>query len=367
MNTTTENIREGVDVLRQFLIPRAFTARLIEFINKEGIFSVIGEMGRFTKEDFCEALSKRLRYKTEDRARKRMVNVLLDFLEECSQVFHRFSHGTPEIYTYNRGAKLPSPLSRTEIETIEKIFSDQYLFFEKCINYAGDFLRGGNYLHSFSQGMESVWDRFLGNYEFSFARDILLRAMAIDKKPGYKIMDLCYGTGQGLKAIIEYFPDAYITAIDFTDTMRSFAQERIGSNAAKIQWVDATKWVGFGDNLPFEDITFDRIFFSCGDPYIPQHMREGVYKEIFRILKPGGILGVVAWGYPDKGKKRIQNSWIRRSIYIHDFAESVCKGWHGFNDIESRIKMARDIGFAESSLFNNFYMLDSAIWMFKRT
>lgn len=366
MTSTIINIREGINVLRQFLIPRAFTPKLIEFTNKEGIFSVIGEMGRFTREDFYEALSKRLKYKTEDRARKRMVNVLLDFLAECSQVFHRFSHGTPEIYIYNKNAKLPAPLPSTEIENLEKIFRDQYLFFDRCIYYAGDFLRGGNYLHSFSEGMESIWDRFLGSYEFSIARDILLRAMAINKKPGCKIMDLCYGTGQGLKTIIEYFQDAYITAIDFTDTMRPFVQARIGSNSAKVQWMDATKWSGFGETLPFEDITFDRIFFSCGDPYIPQHLREVVYKEIFRILKPGGILGVVAWGYPDRGKRRIQNGWVRRSIYIHDFAESVCEGWHGFSDIDSRIKMARDIGFVENSLFNNFYMLDSAVWMFKR-
>jgi len=363
MAVAFENIREGINVLRQFLVPKVFTARLVEFAEEEGILPIIREVASFTSEEFCNTAAERLGYKTESAVRKRMLIVLLDFLEECGHI----SRETSDVYRCRKEVKPATTLSVDEMKTMERLFSDQAAFFSKCMDYAGKFLRGGDYLYCFDRGTEETWDRFLGNYEFNVARNILIDAMHIGKTGGCGIMDLCYGTGHGLKVISRDFPDADITAIDFTDTMRPFAMSRIGSSPAKIRWVDSSGWKGFGGKLPFTDMTFDRIFFSCGDPYIPEHEREAVYRDIFRILKPDGILGVVAWGYPDRARMHIQNEWIRKNIYIHDFSESVCKGWHGFRDIDSTITMAGDIGFVKAnSLFNNFYMLDSAIWIFKR-
>lgn len=358
-----EDIKTGIDILRQFLVPRAFTARLTELARKEGILSVVREMKKFTKQEFCDTVEKRLGYKTDDAVRKRMLIVLLDFLEECGHI----SQDLHDIYTCNGDVKSVPSLSTDEMKTMGKIFGGQVAFFDRCIDYAGDFLRGSDYLYSFEKGMEQIWDRYLENYEFSIARNILLKAITINKIPNCKIMDLCFGTGHDLEVICRNFPDADITAIDFTDAMRLFVMSKMGNNSAKIQWIDASRWRGFGNNLPFEDMIFDRVLFSCSDPYIPEHEREGVYRNIFRILKPGGILGVIAWGYPDRTKKHIQNNWVRKYIYIHDFAESVCRGWYGFHEIGNTIKMARDIGFVEANgLSNGFYMLNSAIWIFKR-
>ncbi|MBI5047548.1 MAG: methyltransferase domain-containing protein [Deltaproteobacteria bacterium] len=376
MAVAFENIKTGIDILRQFLVPKMFTVKLLEFAESEGILSVMRETGNspvrtfgggsdnlWTREEFYSAVHRRLGYETGNAVRKRMLAILLDFLEECGHI----SQKKPGIYTYNADAKTTSPLSSEDMEVMREIFGDQSMFFDKCIEYAGDFLKGKNYLFGFNKGMEDVWNRFLGNYEFSFARDVLLKLMTVDTIPDCNILDLCYGTGHGLERICRDFPDADITAIDFTDDMRPFAMSRLGKVASKVKWIDAGRWNGFGSNLPFEVMVFDMIFFSCGDPYIPEHLREGVYRDIFRVLKPGGILGVIAWGYPDRSKRHIQNEWVRRGIYIHDFAESVCNGWHGFRDIDSTIKMTRKIGFVgANAVFNNFYMLDSAVWMFKR-
>ncbi|MBI3398274.1 MAG: class I SAM-dependent methyltransferase [Deltaproteobacteria bacterium] len=363
MATTFENTRLDIDVLRQFLVPKHFTARLFEFSRREGILSLIRTMGRFTSQEFCNVIGKKLGYQIGNASRKRMLTILLDFLEECGHAFQE----KPDSYKYTLHTKPIPKLSSKEMEIMEKTFGGQALFFERCIDYTGDFLRGRDYLYGFDKGMEDIWDKFLGNYEFSIARDMLLKAMAINEGSNCKIMDLCYGTGYGLEAICRNSPDTDITAIDFTDVMKPLAVSKVGSSAAKIRWIDANAWRGFGAKLPFEDMTFERVLFSCGDPYIPEPLRRDVYRDIFRVLKPAGIVGVVAWGYPDKEKKHIQNEWVRKGIYIHDFAESVCKGWNGFRNIDSTIKMARDIGFVETNtIFDNFYMLDSAIWAFKK-
>lgn len=363
MATVFENIRLDIDLLRQFLVQKAFTAKLLEFARNEGTFSIMRELDRFTGKEFCDAAAKMHAYKIDDAARKRMLFTLLDFFDECGYVLQE----EPNIYRYSMAVKPAPKLSYHETEIVKRAFGDQSAFFDKCIDYAGVFLRGGNHLYAFESGMEEIWDKLLGSFEFSIVRDILLKAMAINGSAHGKILDLCYGTGHGLEAICRHFPDAEITAIDFTDVMKPLAMSRVGNALAEVQWVDANTWCGFGDKLPFEDMAFDKVFFSCGDPYIPDHLRKDVYKDIFRILKPGGILGMVAWGYPDKAKRHIRNEWRRKGIYIHDFAEGVCKGWYGFRDIDSTINMAREIGFVEDNAFSsNFYMLDTAVWMFKK-
>src|SRR3989338_9236153 len=80
MTAVFGDIKTGIDILRQFIVPRAFTLRLVEFAEQEGILSVIKEMKSFTREEFCDRAAGQLKYKTGDSARKRMLFILLDFL-----------------------------------------------------------------------------------------------------------------------------------------------------------------------------------------------------------------------------------------------------------------------------------------------
>lgn len=41
--------------------------------------------------------------------------------------------------------------------------------------------------------------------------------------------------------------------------------------------------------LPFADETFDRVFSLCVLEHLPPRVRQGLLREIGRVLKPGGI------------------------------------------------------------------------------
>lgn len=364
MSGTFTDLRSGITMLRRFLTQRVYAARLVDFCKSEGITDCCRKAGRFTAAEMNAILGKDAGFKTGDN-RERMVGILLDLLEERGVLGTEASNG-PVIYTFKGKPAEIKPLDVEESAVMEEVFASKMEFFERCLDHAGRFMKGAGFLYEFDDSAATVWDRFLGNFEFKVAREFLLSSMNSYHTAKPRILDLCCGTGHGLEAILKQWPDARVTALDFTGAMRDTALAKAARHNGAINWIDPDAWAGFGHALPFSGRAFDKVFFSCGDPYISEPIRRGVYAEIKRVLAPGGILGSVAWGYPDRGRIHVNNPWIRTGVYIHDFAESVCRGWQGFHDVDATIKMASELGFERSSVFfNNYYMLDTAIWIFR--
>lgn len=80
-----------------------------------------------------------------------------------------------------------------------------------------------------------------------------------------------------------------VKAIDFAQSMVDILQNTI--DADSIENINAC--CGDGQNLPYEDNSFDAAFSMFGLMFFPDRMKG--YKEIYRTLKPGGKTVISSW------------------------------------------------------------------------
>lgn len=353
--------------LKLFLVPRELTSMIIAFSKEEGIIGVMKGMKLFTLSTLTSRLSTDLGYKLDLPVKTRMIATVCDFLLECGYLERRDN----DAYSYTAqgpfGALNEADLNPAAEERaiLERHFGGQMLFFGTCLSEAGGFLRGKDSPFTFTKRWESLWEGFLGNHEFRTLRTILLRLMDLKNEKDFRVLDLCYGLGHGVEGILEHAPDVSVTALDFSGAYKKAVVERV-KGFVPLTRLDIHEggWKGFGDPLPLSDSSIDAVHFTCADPYIPEALREGVYRDIHRVLKKGGTLGVLAWSYPDRMMTVVTNQWVRRQILAHDFIESVCAGWHGFYGIDETAGMFERIGFRpRQGIIPLDSNLSSALWV----
>jgi len=106
-------------------------------------------------------------------------------------------------------------------------------------------------------------------------------------KPGDTVIDLGSGAGNDCfvaRAIAG--ETGKVIGIDMTEAMI----EKARSNAAKLGFTNVEFRLGDIENMPVEDHTADVIVSNCVLNLVPD--KEKAFREIFRIMKPGGHLSV---------------------------------------------------------------------------
>ena len=105
--------------------------------------------------------------------------------------------------------------------------------------------------------------------------------------PGSHVLDL--GSGPGNVAEMFAQAGAVVTGVDFSPQMVNTAQSRY----PHIMFTEAN-----AEQLPFDDGVFDAVVSN----YVVHHLArpEIVFREISRVLKPGGRFAFVVWGAPEK-------------------------------------------------------------------
>jgi SAM-dependent methyltransferase len=136
-----------------------------------------------------------------------------------------------------------------------------------------------------------TWGRCAKGYFDTFAGltseaiPLLLEAAKISA--GGHVLDL--GSGPGNVAEMFAQAGAVVTGVDFSPQMVETAQNR----HPKIIFKKAN-----AEQLPFDDEVFDAVVSN----YVVHHLArpEVVFREISRVLKPGGRFAFVVWGAPEK-------------------------------------------------------------------
>lgn len=342
----------------------------LSLVVREGMLERIRALSVFDFDELCGALRSAPGYDLSRGNRRRMIRVLVDLLEDCGwlepvRAGDRWScrrNGTP-------------PPGESPADSGEG--DGQVEFFRRCLRLVPGYLRGEEAPFSFGVENVRVWEEFLGCDELQGCRTLLLDRMASASCASPTLLDLCHGPGWGIERAMERWPEARITAIDFTDAFAGSARRReerarsrnvaAGRPAAPVEWFGPSDWKGFGQPLPFPENAFGAVLFSCGEPYVRPDARDAVYADLRRVLAPGGTLGIMTRGYPDRAHRHVPSYWPRITALLHDFCESVCAGWHGFPDVDDAMERFSRLGFRGAwNPEGTMKIMDSSLWILKK-
>jgi demethylmenaquinone methyltransferase / 2-methoxy-6-polyprenyl-1,4-benzoquinol methylase len=144
------------------------------------------------------------------------------------------------------------------------------------------------------EGLPRHYDRM--GALLSFGQDPRWRrglVRAVDPQPGERLLDVATGTGMVAAALVRR-SGCEVVALDQSEAMLAAARARISADpqlAARIRFL-----VGEAERLPFADAEFDAVTFTYLLRYVDD--RAATMRELVRVVKPGGRIGMVEFGVP---------------------------------------------------------------------
>ncbi len=122
----------------------------------------------------------------------------------------------------------------------------------------------------------------------------LARALELSEiHDGMNILEVAVGTGRLFSRIVTRNPHGRNTGLDLSPHMLARARKRL----ARMRSATWGLQIGSADTLPYRDETFDRVFNTYMLDLLPVDAFPGVLTEFNRVLRPGGRLILVTFGF----------------------------------------------------------------------
>jgi demethylmenaquinone methyltransferase/2-methoxy-6-polyprenyl-1,4-benzoquinol methylase len=115
---------------------------------------------------------------------------------------------------------------------------------------------------------------------------------AVDPRPGQRILDVATGTGLVAFGLAERGAD--VVGLDQSEQMLAGARRRLAEHPGLAPRIALVQ--GEAERLPFADGEFDALSFTYLLRYVDD--RAATMRELARVLKPGGPIGMVEFGVP---------------------------------------------------------------------
>jgi demethylmenaquinone methyltransferase / 2-methoxy-6-polyprenyl-1,4-benzoquinol methylase len=146
---------------------------------------------------------------------------------------------------------------------------------------------------------------------------------AILSRPNAVALDLCCGTGDMAFALRRQAgaSGAAIVGADFAHPMLERALQK--SNGSSLCWVEADAL-----NLPFPEESFDLVTSAFGFRNLADY--DAGLREIVRVLRPGGELGILECSEPDGLIGKVYGVYFRRVLPALGTAVSGVKGAYAY-------------------------------------
>jgi demethylmenaquinone methyltransferase/2-methoxy-6-polyprenyl-1,4-benzoquinol methylase len=145
-------------------------------------------------------------------------------------------------------------------------------------------------------GLPAHYDRM--GAALSFGQDPRWRAAlvkAVDPRPGQRIIDVATGTGMVAFALAGR-GDIEVVGLDQSEAMLGAARTRLAGSArfaGRLRFMQ-----GEAERLPFDDGEFDALTFTYLLRYVDD--QAATMRELARVVKPGGRIGMVEFGVPSQ-------------------------------------------------------------------
>jgi SAM-dependent methyltransferase len=153
-----------------------------------------------------------------------------------------------------------------------------------------------------------------------------------DLAPGETVLDL--GSGGGIDVLVSaqrVGPNGFVYGLDMTTEMVELARKH-----ASEAGVDNVEFVeGYIEDIPLEADSVDVVISNCVINLSPD--KEGVFSEIFRVLRPGGRIGisdVVAEDHLTADQRLERGSWvgcIAGALSFTEYETGLCEA--GFTNV----------------------------------
>lgn len=144
---------------------------------------------------------------------------------------------------------------------------------------------------------------------------------ALDPQPGMRILDVATGTGMVAFAMAER--GATVIGLDQSEAMLGGAQARLQRTpelAGRLSFV-----LGEAEALPFADGEFDALSFTYLLRYVDD--QAATMRELARVVKPGGRIGMVEFGVP--GNPVLRALWrIHTRAGLPLIGRAVSREWY---------------------------------------
>lgn len=139
-------------------------------------------------------------------------------------------------------------------------------------------------VHSVFESISTDYDKMNSVISFNLHKkwraDIMKR---MNVKAGSKALDVCCGTADWTISMAQSVgSQGHVTGLDFSNAMLTSAAPKTDKHP------NITLIQGNAMELPFEDHTFDYVTIGFGLRNVPDY--EKALKEMYRVVKPGGIV-----------------------------------------------------------------------------
>src|ERR1700761_4538404 len=144
---------------------------------------------------------------------------------------------------------------------------------------------------------------------------------AIDPRPGQRILDVATGTGLVAFGLAER--GAEVVGLDQSDQMLAGARRRLATRPDLAERISLVP--GEAEQLPFADGEFDALSFTYLLRYVDD--RAETMRELARVVRPGGRIGMVEFGVPEN--RALKALWqVHTRVGLPLIGRAVSTSWY---------------------------------------